>query len=231
MAADRTPATRTNPRPPPDLCLERQALSGPLAPTAIAGVDEAGRGPLAGPVTAAAVILPALAEPTGGLTPALCAAIADSKTVSEATRDHVAPLIMAQARTALGWASVAEIDRLNILAASLLAMARALAALGAPPPGLALIDGNRLPPDLPMPAQAVVKGDARSLSIAAASILAKSARDAEMRRLAALHPGYGWDRNKGYGTKAHRAAIKILGVSCHHRQSFSPISEQLSLTN
>ncbi len=183
----------------------------------IAGVDEVGRGPIAGPVTAAAVILTPGAIPAG---------LADSKTLGAPRRAALAQIIRANTRWAVAHASVAEIDALNILQASHLAMRRALAALD-PPPGAALIDGNRLPADLPCPAQAVVKGDARCLSIAAASILAKVARDALMADLARAHPGYGWERNAGYPTAQHRQALKTLGITPHHRQSFAPVREML----
>lgn len=188
----------------------------------VAGIDEVGRGPLAGPVTAAAVLLPA-----GGLRPDLASALADSKTLSAARRQTLAPLIRAQCTVALGWASVAEIDRLNILQATWLAMGRALAALPVPPVAV-LVDGNRLPPDLPCPGDPVVGGDGRCLSIAAASIVAKVARDAAMARLAERHPGYGWERNAGYGTAAHRAALARLGATEHHRRSFAPVRAALA---
>ncbi len=181
----------------------------------VAGVDEVGRGPLAGPVVAAAVVLP------GDLDPALAARIDDSKALSAAKRMALAPLLQDAVTSALGEASPAEIDRLNILAAAHLAMHRAVAALACAPAAL-LIDGNRLPADLPCPATAVVRGDARSLSIAAASILAKVHRDRLMADLAERHPGYGWERNAGYPTAAHRAAIARLGLTPHHRRSFAP---------
>jgi ribonuclease HII len=127
---------------------------------------------------------------------------------------------------ALGRAEVAEIDRLNILHAAMLAMTRAVAALPHAP-AHALIDGNRVPDGLPCPGQAVVDGDARSLSIAAASILAKVARDREMAELDARHPGYGWAANAGYGTQQHRDALLRLGVTEHHRRSFKPVQEAL----
>ncbi len=180
----------------------------------VAGVDEVGRGPLCGPVTAAAVILDPACLPAG---------LNDSKKLSAARRTALAEEIRA---TAPGWAvahaSVAEIDRLNILRASQLAMLRALAALD-PPPGFALVDGNRLPAGLPCPAEAVVKGDGRAASIAAASILAKVVRDGIMVDLAQQHPGYGWDRNAGYPTKDHLQALRNLGVTPHHRRSFRPV--------
>jgi ribonuclease HII len=178
-------------------------------------VDEVGRGPLCGPVTAAAVILDWDALPEG---------LDDSKRLSAARRADLDLRIRATARFAIAHASVAEIDTLNILQASHLAMRRALQALA---PDFALIDGNLLPRDLPCPAQAVVKGDARSLSIAAASILAKVARDKIMVELAAEHPGYGWERNAGYASAAHLSALARLGPTPHHRRSFAPLRKML----
>ena len=177
----------------------------------IAGVDEVGRGPLAGPVTAAAVILDPGAVPEG---------LNDSKKLSAARREALAGQIRACARVAVAHASVEEIDRLNILAASQLAMRRAIDALD---PDYLLIDGNRLPGGLTAPAEAVVKGDGRALSIAAASIVAKVERDRIMVDLAQQFPGYGWERNAGYPTKEHRAALVRLGVTPHHRRSFAPV--------
>ena len=178
----------------------------------VAGIDEAGRGPLAGPVTAAAVILDPAQIPEG---------LNDSKKLTPARREALFDLITAKAEFGIGWASAAEIDRINIRQATFLAMARAVAALPGKPDH-ALVDGNALP-DLPCPATALVKGDARALSIAAASILAKVARDRAMVALAQQHPGYGWDRNSGYPTKAHLAALETLGVSPAHRRSFKPV--------
>ncbi|RID92955.1 ribonuclease HII [Gemmobacter lutimaris] len=198
-------------RPVPDLSLEAEALAN--GPGPVVGIDEVGRGPLCGPVTAAAVILDPAHLPQG---------ISDSKTLSSATRERLAEEIHASARVGIGHASVEEIDALNILQASFLAMRRAVAALGVTP-GFALIDGNRLPPGLPCPGLAVVKGDGRSLSIAAASIVAKVARDRIMVDLAQQHPGYGWERNAGYPTKDHLQALLDLGVTPHHRRSFRPV--------
>jgi len=202
-------------RPAPDFALETAAHA--TGAGAVAGVDEVGRGPLAGPVVAAAVILDPAAIPPG---------LDDSKRLSAARRETLAVAIRATSAWALGLASVAEIDTLNILRASHLAMARALAGLGIPP-DLALIDGNRLPPDLPCPAQAVVGGDGRCLSIAAASILAKLERDRIMQALDLDHPGYGWAANMGYPTADHRAALLRLGVTPHHRRSFAPVAAAL----
>jgi len=184
----------------------------------IAGVDEAGRGPLAGAVFAAAVILDP-ARPIEGL--------ADSKILTEARRDELALLIK---QNALAWsiasASVDEIDKLNILHASMLAMARAVQSLAVRPQE-ALIDGNRVPKGLGMPARAIVKGDALEPAISAASILAKTARDAELVALDALHPQYGFARHKGYPTPEHMAALEAHGVLTIHRKSFGPVKRWL----
>jgi ribonuclease HII len=179
----------------------------------VAGVDEAGRGPLAGPVAAAAVVL----DP-GNLPPGLN----DSKVLSAARRAALFDQIHACAEVSLAWASVEEIDRLNIRAASLLAMRRAVEGLRRLPE-VALIDGNACPDGLPCRGVTLVKGDALSLSVAAASIIAKVARDRLMADLAAAFPGYGWEVNAGYPTAAHRAALLDLGVSPHHRRSFRPV--------
>jgi ribonuclease HII len=195
----------------PDVSLEAAARA--TGASRIAGVDEAGRGPLAGPVVAAAVILDPARIPPG---------LNDSKRLTAARRTALVPLIQAASVWAVGQASVAEIDALNILRASHLAMVRALAGL-AVAPDLALIDGNLLPRDLPCAGQAVVGGDARSLSIAAASILAKVARDRIMADLDRQHPGYGWAQNAGYPSPGHRAALLTLGLTPHHRRSFAPI--------
>ncbi|TCP39824.1 ribonuclease HII [Rhodovulum marinum] len=199
------------PNQPPDFTLETEARAA--GARVIVGVDEVGRGPLAGPVTAAAVRLDPAAIPPG---------LADSKRLTAARRAALAEALIAGAEVSVAHASVAEIDEFNILRASHLAMCRAIAGLPTPP-DLALIDGNMLPRDLPCPGRAVVKGDARCLSIAAASIVAKVARDAIMVELAQQFPGYGWDRNAGYGTKAHLAALRDIGVSPHHRRSFRPV--------
>ena len=195
----------------PDFAHEEAALA--LGHIRIAGVDEVGRGPLAGPVTAAAVILDAANIPDG---------LNDSKALSAARRAVLAARIRAVAEVSVAHASVEEIDRLNILRAAHLAMVRALRGLSRPA-GFALIDGNRLPEGLTMPARAVVRGDALSLSIAAASIVAKEVRDALMRDLAQQFPGYGWEKNAGYPSKAHKQALLHLGVSPHHRRSFRPV--------
>ncbi len=201
------------PRTSPDFAFETAALArGALT---VAGVDEVGRGPLAGPVTAAAVILDPARIPSG---------LNDSKALTLATRERLYDLILRDARVAIAHASVEEIDALNILQASHLAMARALAQLA---PDHALIDGNRLPRDLACSAEALVKGDARSLSIAAASIVAKVTRDRIMVDLAQQHPGYGWEANAGYPTKAHLKALLDLGVTPVHRRSFGPVHKIL----
>lgn len=185
----------------------------------VCGVDEAGRGPLAGPVVAAAVILDP-ARPIAGLN--------DSKKLSAKKRVALAGLIRERALAwAVAEASVEEIDQLNILHASMLAMQRAVAALQVTPER-ALIDGNRCPP-LAMPAEAVVQGDAKVAAIAAASILAKTVRDEGMLGLHAQYPHYGFDRHMGYPTAAHCAALAAHGVSPVHRRSFAPVARQLSL--
>jgi len=178
----------------------------------VAGIDEVGRGPLAGPVTAAAVVLDPAAIPEG---------LNDSKRLTARRRDALLALLLEHAEVSLGWASVDEIDRLNIRNASLLAMTRALAGLA--PVGHALIDGNALPERLPCPATAIVKGDGKSLSIAAASIAAKVGRDAHMVALSRQFPGYGWEKNAGYPTADHRQALLDIGVTPHHRRSFKPV--------
>ncbi|GAB4274955.1 MAG: ribonuclease HII [Pararhodobacter sp.] len=203
----------------PDFSLETDALARGF--TRIAGVDEVGRGPLCGPVTAAAVILDPGRIPEG---------INDSKTLSEAARTRLAEQIKASATWAVAHASVAEIDAINILQASHLAMKRALQALD-PKADYAIIDGNRMPCDMTIDAQCVVKGDARSLSIAAASILAKVERDQIMRKLALEHPGYGWETNAGYPSPAHLAALRRLGPTPHHRISFAPVRKILCEEN
>lgn len=207
--------THIPPAASPTLNLEAAALAG--GAQRVAGVDEVGRGPLAGPVTAAAVILPPTGIPEG---------INDSKKLSPARRERLAAQIMEVAEFSISHVSVAEIDALNIYWASHLAMRRALAGLSRPP-CLALIDGNRVPDDLGCPARAIVKGDMLSLSIAAASILAKVARDRVMVDLAQQHPGFGWDRNAGYPTREHREALQKYGLTPHHRRSFRSIHNML----
>ena len=192
-----------------------------LAEWWLCGLDEAGRGPLAGPVVAAAVVLDE-SDPIAGL--------ADSKTLSERRREALADLIRARSLAwAVGRAEVEEIDRINILQASLLAMRRALEGIGRVPDKV-VVDGNRLPDDLPCAAEAVVGGDACVPCISAASILAKVARDREMIELDARFPGYGLAAHKGYGTRAHLAALAELGPSAIHRRSFAPVRRLLEAT-
>ena len=195
----------------PDLAFEDAARArGCLR---VAGVDEVGRGPLCGPVVAAAVRLDPERVPAG---------LDDSKRLGAARRAALFERILAVADVSIAEASVAEIDVLNILEASHLAMRRAIAGLGEPPDHL-LIDGNRVPRGLSISAEAIVKGDARCASIAAASIVAKVWRDRLMVDLAQQHPGYGWDRNAGYPTKDHLLALQNLGVTPHQRRSFRPV--------
>ncbi len=194
----------------PDFALER-ATGG-----RVAGVDEAGRGPWAGPVVAAAVMFGPDGPP-----PALRALIADSKQLAPARRAALHPRILASAEAAVGMAGVPEIDGMNILQAALLAMRRAVVRLARAPDHV-LVDGNRVP-GLACPVRAVVGGDRLSLSVAAASIVAKVTRDRLMARLAQDHPGYGWERNAGYGTAEQRAALARLGPCVEHRRSFRPI--------
>jgi ribonuclease HII len=191
----------------------------------VCGVDEAGRGPLAGAVYAAAVVL----GPDHGIE-----GLADSKALTERRRASLAEAIKQKAPAwAIASASVEEIARLNILHASMLAMRRAVEALGLVPDE-ALIDGNRCPTGLPCPARAIVRGDALVVEISAASILAKVARDAELVELDRLHPGYGFADHKGYPTPAHLAALQALGPCVAHRTTFGPVaavmrSRQLTL--
>jgi ribonuclease HII len=183
-------------------------------PDAIAGVDEAGRGPLAGPVVVAAVILDP-ARPIAGL--------ADSKILGAARRATLYDVIRERARAcSIVSVEADEIDRLNILQATLVGMTRALRQLD-PAPRLALIDGNRLPRDLPCAGRAIVRGDALEPAISAASILAKVTRDRRMLELDAEFPGYGFARHKGYPAPAHLAALARLGPCREHRQSFAPV--------
>jgi len=200
-----------------------KTVSGPIA-----GVDEAGRGPLAGPVVAAAVILDRKRIPKG---------LNDSKQMTPEAREEAFNRIMELAIVGVGEASVDEIDLVNIRQATHLAMARAIRAL-AQPPVFALVDGNDAPA-LPCRCDTLIDGDARSVSIAAASIIAKVTRDRMMRALHEEHPGYGWFNNKGYSTEQHLEALTRLGPCRHHRRSFAPVhhilwpvdSEDSSLTN
>jgi ribonuclease HII len=185
----------------------------------VCGVDEVGRGPLAGPVVAAAVILPAIL-------PDAFRRIDDSKKLSATRREELALAIHDCALVSIGVASVAEIDAINILRASLAAMGRAIAGLSQTPV-LALIDGNQKPP-VDIACELVIGGDGVELAIAAASIVAKVHRDRLMQDLHTDHPQYGWNRNAGYATALHRAALKRHGACIHHRTSFAPVREALA---
>ncbi len=196
----------------PDLRMEKE-IGG-----IVAGVDEVGRGPWAGPVVAAAVVL----RPDTPLD-----GIADSKKLSPVQRRALAARLHETADVSIAAASVEEIDSLNILEATGLAMIRAVTGLSVAPDHV-LIDGNRIPKDCRWPATAVIGGDGRSASIAAASICAKVYRDDLMARLDATYPGYGWARNAGYGTREHREALNRLGPCPEHRKSFRPIREILT---
>ncbi|MDO5604336.1 MAG: ribonuclease HII [Paracoccus sp. (in: a-proteobacteria)] len=204
-AADRTAPDH------PDFTFETDARRA--GKRRIAGVDEAGRGPLAGPVTAAAVILDPDRLPAG---------LNDSKKLSAARRQRLAEEIRACADWAVAHVWPEEIDRINILQAAHLAMCRALDGLSFPA-DLALIDGNALPRALPVPGRAIIGGDALCLSVAAASIIAKTERDRIMVDLAQQFPGYGWDRNAGYPTAEHKRAMLELGITPYHRRSFAPV--------
>jgi ribonuclease HII len=197
---------------------ELEAIELELHGGPIAGVDEAGRGPLAGPVVAAAVVLDPSNMPDG---------IADSKALEVEARREVYQSILASARVGIGIADVGRIDSDNILNAALWAMAQAVARLGCNPK-LVLIDGNRAP-ILDYPTRTIVQGDARCLSIAAASIVAKIARDAIMAEIAREYPEHGFDRHKGYSTPEHFAAIQRHGITPHHRRSFRPVQLALGL--
>jgi len=206
----------------PDFAIERGCAG------MVCGVDEAGRGPLAGPVVAAAVILDR--RRFRGM---LRRDLDDSKVLSREARETCYGALLTcvkigAVRIGVGAASTGEIDRINILRASLLAMRRAVAALGIMP-DIALVDGNVAPP-LPCPVKTVVKGDALSFSIAAASVVAKVTRDRIMRGLAGRYPGYGWATNVGYSTAEHFDGIGRLGVTPHHRRSFEPVRLALAGT-
>jgi ribonuclease HII len=199
----------------PDFALER-GCDG-----IVCGIDEAGRGPLAGPVVAAAVILDRKKIPRR-----LRAELDDSKKLNAGEREEFALMIRQCAiKVGVGAASVREIERINILQATFVAMRRALMRMGVMP-DIALIDGNQ-PPPLPCAVKTVIGGDGLSLSIAAASVIAKTTRDKLMRALARRYDGYGWTTNVGYATEEHRAAIISLGPTRHHRMTFAPL--QLSL--
>ena len=199
------------PRTLPDFSFELAAFARGL--TLVAGVDEAGRGPLAGPVVAAAVILDPANIPAG---------LNDSKQLTSKRRQALYALLLETADIAVGEATVGEIEQLNILRASHLAMQRAVDGLKQTPQHV-LIDGQMLPRGFNLSSQSIVRGDALSLSIAAASIVAKTWRDRLMVDLAQQYPGYGWDQNAGYPTKGHKNALQNLGVTPHHRRLFKPV--------
>ena len=198
----------------------RTTLLETWQPEQIAGVDEVGRGALFGPVVAAAVILPAAA-----IAPLTAAGVTDSKKLTPSNRQQLDLKIRQLTHCAVGLSSVYEIDRLNILQASLLAMRRAITRLS-PQPQLCLVDGNQRIPHLPMAQQTIVKGDQTVLAIAAASIVAKVWRDALIIRLARRYPGYDLASNKGYGSVKHRAGIASLGICRQHRRSFRSCQAQ-----
>lgn len=192
----------------------------------VCGLDEAGRGPLAGPVVAACVYIPEAArkESFWGL-------VNDSKKLTEKKRDALFDLIIAHTLYGIAQASVEEIDQINILQASLLAMKRAFDEMSKTAPAgkwVALVDGNQKPKNMSCQIQTVVKGDSISLSIAAASILAKVTRDRMMQELCAQYPMYGWSRNAGYGTALHLVALRDHGVTGHHRKTFAPVTRALA---
>ncbi|MEO1458277.1 MAG: ribonuclease HII [Pseudomonadota bacterium] len=195
-------------REPPDMTLA-EGLEGPVA-----GVDEVGRGPWAGPLVAAAVVLGDGAGTAG---------LDDSKRLTHARRVLIAAEIRAVAAVGLGVVEAAELDRIGLGPANDLAMRRAVAALPLRAASV-LVDGRRMPEGLNLPGRAVIGGDARVSAIAAASIVAKVARDAMMQDRARRHPGYGWERNKGYGTAEHRAALERLGLTAEHRRCFRPVA-------
>jgi ribonuclease HII len=199
----------------PDFSFERLAFE--TGARIVCGVDEAGRGPWAGPVVAAAVILDTERIPIG---------LNDSKKLSEARREALCIELKSSAEIGIGIADVSRIDRDNILAATFWAMQQAIAKL-AKPPDFVLIDGNRAP-RLACRTETIVSGDARSLSIAAASIVAKVTRDGIMKELDLAMPEYGFARHKGYGTAAHAEALRRFGPSEHHRKSFAPIAALLA---
>jgi ribonuclease HII len=192
-------------------------------PGLVCGVDEAGRGPWAGPVTAAAVLFD-----QASLSPDLAQALNDSKKLSVKKRESLIDRIKEESIWAVGNASVAEIDQYNILQATYLAMTRAVQGL-TQKPDFVLIDGNKIPPALDIPARAIVKGDALSCSIAAASIIAKVTRDHHMAKLAKDYPHYGWDKNAGYGVKHHQDGLAHYGITPHHRKSFKPIKKIMGI--
>lgn len=206
----------------PDFSLEESL--GLSTSAVIIGVDEVGRGPLAGPVTAAAVFVD-----RQKITLDLSTKIDDSKKISQKKRATISKQIEGMAIIGIGWASSGEIDQLNILEATMIAMQRAVLSLRKQTifdPDYILIDGNKVP-SFDFPSKAIVRGDEKSLSIAAASIVAKSKRDAFMTSLSKLYPCYGWEKNAGYGTREHLVAIERNGITAHHRRSFKPIANYL----
>ncbi|WP_130471340.1 ribonuclease HII [Candidatus Magnetaquicoccus inordinatus] len=208
----------------PALHLEQELYRQGFAP--VCGVDEVGRGPLAGPVVAAAVILPFWQWET---MPLALTQINDSKQLTGERRRSLLGVIQESAlAVAIGEATPTEIDALNIRGATLLAMSRAIALLELSVQAYVLVDGRDLPSALPCQGRAIIRGDQTSLSIAAASIVAKEYRDAHMVQLAQQHPGYGWEQNSGYPTAAHRQALLTLGVTAQHRRSFGPVRAALA---
>ena len=206
----------------PDFSIEESL--GLSTRAVIVGVDEVGRGPLAGPVTAAAVFVD-----RQKITSDLLTKIDDSKKIPQKQRATLSKQIEGIAIIGIGWASSSEIDQLNILEATMLAMQRAIFSLRKQiilDPDYILIDGNKVP-RLDFPSKAIVRGDEKSISIAAASIVAKCKRDAFMISLSKLYPYYGWEKNAGYGTREHLAAIEREGITVHHRRSFKPIAKYL----
>ena len=201
----------------PDMNHERQ-----LGEQIVCGIDEAGRGPLAGPVVAAAVIIPDRPDILEALSN-----LNDSKKISKTKREKLYPLIEEHCAVGIGRAEPEEIDRINIREATFLAMRRALKAIP-DRPDYALVDGNA-DPGLPIKTETIIKGDSKSLSIAAASVIAKVSRDREMTRLAAEYPHYGWTGNAGYPTKSHIDALRQYGVSPYHRRSFAPVAKVVQL--
>ncbi len=188
----------------------------------VAGIDEVGRGPWAGPVIAAAVILPR------NICHELMNDLDDSKKLSRAQREALHKMVSRCADIGIGCASVAEIEKNNILVASHIAMVRAVTRLPKMP-NIALIDGKHIPEDLPCTGRAVIRGDSVSLSIAAASIVAKVTRDRIMASLALRYPAFGWERNSGYGTREHQNGLSLAGVTLHHRRTYAPIAKILGL--
>ena len=204
----------------PDLTYENTFAGNISGTDNIAGVDEAGRGPWAGPVVAAAVILPSGGIPNG---------LNDSKKLSKKKRAELFTLINETCHVGIGIAEVEEIDQINILQASLLAMRRAVDDLNLKPDAC-LVDGNK-DPEIGIPTKCIIKGDAKSLSIAAASIIAKVSRDKIMAELSHKYPDYDWQQNAGYGVPKHIEALRLVGISPHHRKSFAPIRKLLDEEN